>query len=244
MRHGYIMAAATLGVAASASAAFVGYVTTITQVNFGAFQLDQVRLFARFNGPTDTVVNVFNLSSLGGAVVPDPYSGFYHRDTSSYNGGILSQQYGTWSASLTGSATNNRPYDSFLTIGGTATATNSTAADPSWNSGGIAPHSGDARGWNRADLLSNGTMGWYNSSPPNLQGRVGVAPNTPTDVLLGQFVIDRNANNGLWSLTVGYNNGIPGGPAQFGTATFNIGVPAPGAVAVMAMAALRSRRRR
>ena len=87
-------------------------------------------------------------------------------------------------------------------------------------------------------------MGWYNSSPPNLQGRVGVAPNTPTDVLLGQFVIDRNANNGLWSLTVGYNDGVPGSAVQFGTATFNIGVPAPGAVAVMAIAALRSRRRR
>ncbi|MEY4118550.1 MAG: hypothetical protein RLZZ116_1878, partial [Planctomycetota bacterium] len=118
--------------------------------------------------------------------------------------------------------TLNRPFDSFLTIGGTATATNSTSADPSWNSGGSGSHAGGPNGWNRADLLNNGTMGWLNSSPPTLQGRVGVGPNTATDVLIGQFVLDRGGSAGTWRLTIGYNNGVAGSAVQFGTGSFSI----------------------
>ena len=58
------------------------------------------------------------------------YGAFYHKDNSDYNGGVLGKQFGTWAPTLTGSATLHRPYDSFLTIGGTATATNSTASRP------------------------------------------------------------------------------------------------------------------
>jgi hypothetical protein len=244
MHRCLIGAAASLVAATSATAAFVSFVTTVTQVNFGQFQLDRVQVFARFNGPSDTILNAFNLQYLGGSEVVDPYSGYYHRDNSDYNGGILSQQYGTWAPTLTGSATLNRPYDSFLTVGGTATATNSSVADPSWNSGGSGAHAGGAAGWNRADLLNNGTMGWFNGSPPNLQGRVGIAPNTATDVLIGQFVLDRSANAGLWSLTLGFNDGVPGTGVQFATATFNMGVPTPGAVALLCVAGLAGRRRR
>ena len=239
-----IASAAALGVAASSSATFVSFVTTVTQVNFGQFQLDRIQLYARFNGPTDTLLNAFSLGYLGGSLVVDPYSGYYHRDNSDYNGGILSQQYGTWSPSLTGSATLNRPYDSFLTVGGAATATNTSNADPSWNSGGSGAHAGSAAGWNRADLLNNGTMGWFNSSPPNLQGRVGIAPNTATDVLVGQFVVDRDAYAGLWTLTIGYNSGVAGTAAQFATGSFHMGVPAPGAIALLGLAGLSQRRRR
>ena len=215
-------AALAAGIATASDAAFVSYVVVRTQVTTGGVLLDQYRVFARFNGPTDTVLNVFNLAYSGGATVADPYAAYYHKDNSSYNGGILSKQYGTWSPTLTGSATLNRPYDSFLTIGGTATPTNSTSADPSWNSGGSGSHAGGAAGWNRADLLNNGTMGWFNNSPPTLQGRVGVSPNTPTDVLICQFVVDRNANAGNWSLTVGYNDGVAGSAVQFATASFSL----------------------
>ena len=245
MNSGAIASLAGLTLAGTASAAFVGYFTTITQVSSGILVMDQVRVVARFNGPTDTVLNVFNFAYQGGATPgTDPFNAFYHKDNSSYNGGILSKQYGTWAPTLTGSATLNRPYDSFLTIGGTATATNTSNADPSWNSGGSGSHAGGASGWNRADLLNNGTMGWFNSSPPNLQGRVGVAPNTATDVLIGQFVIDRSLTAGLWSLTIGYNDGVAGSGVQFGTASFTIGVPAPGALALVGLAGLTGRRRR
>jgi len=246
MKTGMIAALAGLGVTAVSSATFVSYVATVTQVTTGGVLLDQVQIKARFNGPTDTVLNAFNLVYQGGATVADAYGAFYHKDNSDYNGGVLSKQYGTWAPTLTGSATLNRPYDSFLTIGGTATATNSSSADPSWNSGGSGSHAGGAVGWNRADLLNNGTMGWFNSSPPTLQGRVGVAPNTATDVLVGQFVIDRGVSAGTWALTIGYNDGVQGSAVQFGTASFTIGtaVPAPGAMALLGLAGLAGRRRR
>jgi len=245
MNCGVTASLAGLALAGTASAAFVGYFTTITQVTSGILVLDQVRVVARFNGPTDTALNVFNFTYQGGATPGiDPFGAFYHKDNSSYNGGILSKQYGTWSPTLTGSPTLNRPFDSYLVIGGAATATNTTNADPSWNSGGSGAHAGGATGWNRADLLNNGTMGWFNSSPPNLQGRVGVAPNTTTDVLLGQFVIDRSIFAGNWALTIGYNDGVAGSAVQFATSTFGIGVPAPGAIAILAVAGFAGRRRR
>jgi hypothetical protein len=233
---------AGLAVVGSASATLTGFVCTTTQVTTGGVLLDQVRVVARFNGATDTLLNVFNFGYIGGATVADPFAAFYHKDNANYNSGVLSKQYGTWAPTLTGSATLNRPYDSFLVIGGTATATNSTTSDPSWSSGGSGAHAANASGWNRADLLNNGTMGWFNSSPPTLQGRVGVAPNTATDVLIGQFVVDRGANFGLWTLTAGYNDGIQGSPVQFFTGTFCI--PAPGAIAVLGLAGLAGRRRR
>ena len=241
MNSGMIASLAGLAVVGSASATLTSYVVTVTQVTTGGVLLDQYRVFARFSGPTDTLLNVFNMGYSGGATVADAYGAFYHKDNSSYNGGVLSKQYGTWAPTLTGSATLNRPYDSFLTIGGTATATNTSNADPSWNSGGSGAHAGGANGWNRADLLNNGTMGWFNSSPPNLQGRVNVSGNT-SDVLIGQFLIDRNANAGSWTVTAGYNDGVAGSPVQFYTGSFSI--PTPGALAVLGLAGLAGRRRR
>lgn len=242
MNCGIAASLAGLAVAGSASATLTGYVVTMTQVTTGGVLLDQYRVFARFNGQTDTLLNLFNMGYVGDATVADPFAAYYHKDNSDYNGGVLSKEYGTWAPTLTGSATLNRPYDSFLTVGGTATATNTSAADPSWNSGGSGAHAGGALGWNRADLPNNGTLGWYNSSPPNLQGRAGVSPNTATDVLIGQFVIDRNANAGRWTVTAGYNDGVPGSPVQFFTGTFSL--PAPGAIAVLGLSGLISRRRR
>ncbi|MEY2716965.1 MAG: hypothetical protein RIT24_3308, partial [Planctomycetota bacterium] len=82
---------ASAGIAAAvtggAEGAFVGYVVTITQVTSGGVLLDQVRVVARFNGPTDTVLNMFNLIYQGGATVADPYGAFWHKDNSDYNGG-------------------------------------------------------------------------------------------------------------------------------------------------------------
>ena len=244
MQSRFIASVSAFAIAGAASATFVGFVQTITQVTTGGVLLDQCRIVARFNGPTDTVLNVFNFAYVSGGNVADPYGAFYHKDNSDYSGGVLGKQYGTWAPTLTGSATLNRPFDSFLTIGGNATATNTSNADPSWNSGGSGAHAGGALGWNRADLLNNGTMGWFNSSPPNNQGRVGVVPNTATDVLLGQFILDRDASAGYWTLTIGYNDGVPGTAAQFGTGTFQMGVPSPGVLALLSLAGVaRSRRR-
>jgi hypothetical protein len=192
-------------------------------------------VFARFNGPTDTVLNAFDLGGVGGSSM----TGFWHKDNAYYNSGVLSQEFGTWNPSQTGSVTLNRPFDSFLTIGGQATPTNTTNAYPSWVSGGNA----DARSWDRPDLPTNGTLGWFNSNPPNNQGRVGQLNNTSTDVRLGQFVLSANDSAArTYTLTIGYNDGIAGSAVQFATSTFSL--PAPGAVALIGLAGLVGRRRR
>ena len=229
MKTGMIAAGLGLAVSGVASAAFVNYTVTSTAVSSGGQNLVRYEVFATFNGATDTVLNVFNFAAVPGGS-GDSYAGFWHKDNSDYNGGVLSQDYGTWAPSLTGSATLNRPFDSFLTIGGGATATNASNADPSWNSGGTGSHAGNANGWNRADLVNNGTIGWFNSSPPNNQGRVGNSPSggagfaaVPTGgVRIGQFVLSAGDNTSrTYSIRTAYNNGAGGG-VVFVDGTFSI----------------------
>jgi hypothetical protein len=92
--------------------------------------------------------------------------------------------------------------------------------------------------------VNNSTIGWFNSSPPNLQGRVGIAPNTATAVKLGQFVLSQSETNfRTFSLRTAFNNGAGGG-VVFADGTFTLGVPAPGAIALLGLAGLAGRRRR
>ena len=284
-------------VAGTANAGFVGFVVTKTQTSNSGVDLDVYGLFARFNGPTDTVLTAYGLYRSGFA---GAQGGFYHKDISSYNGGVLMKDYGTWAPQYTGSATLSRPFDSYLTIGNQAVGTNPTNADPSW--GGASWHRPTLPSWpasgswdpsdtsyygpafltgvlaswgsapgspydvngdgvvNSADVISS-LSGWglnvdgsgaptqfppgvgiFNSVPTNLQGQVGVGANTSTDVRLGQFVVDRGADLGTWSLTVGYTSGVSGASAQFATSTFAI--PSPGAIALLGVAGLNGGRRR
>jgi hypothetical protein len=237
-----MIAAATLAATSAASATLTSWSVTSTAVSSGGQNLIRYEVFATFNGATDTLLNVFNLGAVGSGQ-EDWYGGFWHKDTSSGNSGVLSQQYGTWAPQAVGNATANRPFDSFLLIGGNPTGTNTTNADPSWNSGGSGSHAGNSNGWTRADLVNNPTIGWFNSSPPNNQGRVGVAPNTATQVKLGQFVLSQDHGFRTFSLRTAYNNGAGGG-VLFNTENFTLGVPAPGAVALLGLAGLVGRRRR
>jgi hypothetical protein len=223
--------ALTAAVASSASAAFVEYYTVKTQTSNSGVNLDVYVLYARFNGGTDTVLNAFNFNLTDGSDT----NIFYHKDNASSNSGVLQKAFGTWNPQQTGSNTLNRPFDSFLTIGGNASGTNSTNADPSW--GGLS--------WARPDVPNGANVGWFNSNPPNLQGRVGNPGNLLDSVRLGQFVIDRDTYGGTWNLKIGYNSGVAGSPVQFAEATFSLGViPAPGAMALLGLAGLAGRRRR
>jgi hypothetical protein len=223
----FALAAAVTSVS---SANFVSYVVTKTSTTNSGIALDVYTLWARFDGPTDTVLNAFNFNRVDGSAG----NMFYHKDNSSYNGGVLQKEFGTWNPGQTGSPTANRPFDSYLTIGNQAVGTNPTQADPSW------PNSPTS--WDRADLPSGFNIGWFNPNPPNLQGRVGVGANTATDVRLGQFVVDAGADGGTWNLRIGYNSGVAGAPVQFGETIFSL--PAPGALALLGLAGLAGRRRR
>jgi len=230
-----VCAAVAAGVACvEAQATFVGFVTVKTTVTVPAAQtwfgvtttVDVYTLYARFNGASDTALNAYNLSLVAGTVGAevDPYGQFYHKDNDSYNSNLLTKSWGSWSPTMTISV--NRPLDSYLMIGGVASATNTTNADPSWHSGGSGAHAGSSSlDWSRPDLVNNGTIGWFNGSPPNNQGRVGLTGNTATDVRLGQFVIDSGTNGGKWRLTIAYNDGIAGSAVQFATGTFHLGCP-------------------
>jgi formylglycine-generating enzyme required for sulfatase activity len=213
-----VLAAAS--VVGTVEAAFTGYTVVATPVTSGGQNLVRYEVFANFNGATDTVLNVFNFTSTGASAGEDAYGNFWHKDNSDYNGGVLSTEYGTWAPQLVGGATTNRPFDSFLLIGGNPSGTNTSNCDPSWNSGGSGSHAGSAAGWSRADLVNNPTIGWFNSSPPNNQGRVNVAPNTATQVKLGQFVLSQGHGTRTYSLRTAYNNGQP--PVVFADATFTL----------------------
>jgi hypothetical protein len=127
MKTGLLAAVAGLAVSTMASATFTGYVVTSTNVTNSGQNLTVYTLWARFNGPTDTVLNAYNFAAVGGSAL----GGFWHKDNASYNSGVLQQEFGTWSPGQTGNATANRPFDSYLTIGNQAVGTNPTQADPS-----------------------------------------------------------------------------------------------------------------
>jgi hypothetical protein len=228
MKHA-LAVALVAAVPTVASASFVEYytqMTTVTEPSSGT-AVDVYVLFARFDGATDTVLNAYNLTGLAGSTL----NAFYHKDNA--NSGVLTTSAGTWNPSQTGNATSNRPFDSYVTIGGLPTNTNTTNADPSW---------GAALSWNRPDLPNGQNIGWFNSNPPNTQGRVGGAGNTADSVRLGQFVVASGFNAGTISLKFAYNNGVAGSPVQFAESTFTL--PAPGAIALLGLAGLAGRRRR
>ena len=234
LNHTLARFAVTTAIAASAvgvaDATWTEFYVVKTQTSNSGVNLDVYKLYARFNGPTDTVLSAFNLNGLAGA----PMAAFYHKDNfDSSAPGVLSTTVGSWNPALTGSATANRPFDSYLTIGGLPTATNGTSADPSW---------GNPASWNRADIPNNVNAGWF-APGGSIAGRVGQAGNTADSVILGQFVVAAGTGfGGGYSITIGYNSGVAGAPVQFANGFFL--VPAPGAIALLGLAGLTGRRRR
>ena len=225
--------------AGSASGAFVGFFVNSTDLTHEGQALTVYTLTARFNGSTDTVVRAFNLAALS----EDGLSGYWHKDNSSVQdaASALSQQYGSWDPTHTGSTTLNRPYDSYLTVGGIARAANTSIAENSWFNGGNA----DTRGWARADLPNNGALAWVNSATGNGQGLVGNSLYVAsTDVRLGQFVLSQDHSFRELSLSIAYNNGA-GGATETASGNFSFGVvPTPGAFALLGIAGLVTNRRR
>ena len=75
---------------------------------------------------------------------------------------------------------------------------------------------------------------------------MGVGANLGDAVRLGQFVVDRGANGGLWSLKIGYNSGVVGAPVQFAEGTISLVncVPAPGAITLLSLVGFAGARRR
>jgi len=224
-----MLAAAALS--ASASAAFVGFVTETTVVATGK---TATKLYAKFTNGSDTLLNAFQIHSLQtfGAASGLGTGNFWHQDF--LNGNVQSTFAGTWNPTLLLGGNSN--LDSWVTIGGEpANFANSTTADPGW--GGAAFNQPGI-----PDTADAGVAGWYNGNPPNLQGRGVTFGANDFRSLVGNFVMTEG-NGVRISLKVGFNQGL-GTPAEFGQGEAILGVPAPGAVALLGLAGLAGRRRR
>ena len=224
-----MLAAAALS--ASASAAFVGFVTETTVVATGK---TSTKLYAQFTNGSDTLLNAFQIHSLQtfGAASGLGTGNFWHQDF--LNGNVQSTFAGTWNPTLLLGGNSN--LDSWVTIGGEpANFANSTTADPGW--GGAAFNQPGI-----PDTADAGVAGWYNGNPPNLQGRGVTFGTNDFRSLIGNFVMTEG-NGVMISLRVGFNQGI-GTSAEFGESTALLGVPAPGAIALLGLAGLAGRRRR
>ena len=198
-----VVAAATLGGAASETlATFTGF--TMTQVTVGG--VTKVQVFANFNGATDTVLNAFHLNKTVGGGSPV----FHHNDA--LTGGVDSTVVGTWNPQF---VTVLGAFDSYVCVGGGEgfASGNSTNADPDWG----------AAGYNQAQVPFIGAPGnttsgpgWFNSNPPNLQGRVDAQGR----VKLAQFTTAAGDAPTTLFLRFGFNSGIAGAPVQFALGTF------------------------
>ncbi|MEY5032709.1 MAG: hypothetical protein RL354_1740 [Planctomycetota bacterium] len=238
---------ALLGGASSAHAAFVGYVVTSTTTTHEGQSLVVYTLAARFDGPTDTVYRAFDLTTSNTSWL----YGFWHKDHNSddLSDPVLSQSHGTWDPSRTGSSASNRPYDSYLTIGGIANFSNATrdSYDDIVSAQLVSP------GWDRASLPWGNDFEWYNSQPGNNQGRAGQSAGlAATDVRLGQFVLSAGHDPRTFALSIKFNSGDwldrdgdgEGDGMEIASGDFTLGVPAPGALAILGLAGLAGGRRR
>ena len=228
---------ATLGLAAAASADMTGaYVVSysVTTEDFGgtAVSVNVQDLYMSSNDAADTLLNVFNMNLASTAEVD-----YFQSATGA-----------GWLPNNLGSIFDTpalRLADSFVTIGGFAQDTLVPEQAPGAGSGtGLDPNFGGPNA-----LRPGADAGWFNSSPPNLNGQVGnVAGNDETPepdsfglgVLIGRFAYDGDFTLEGSTLEVTWNQGIgtPGDQAAF-TVT-----PAPGAMALLGLAGLAGRRRR
>jgi MYXO-CTERM domain-containing protein len=187
----------SLSIAAVATAGFTGL--SVEMEEAGVF-----RLYANFDDAGDTVVNVFN-SNISNA------GGWKHDDVAG----------GTWIPLGAGG-----PGDSFVTIGGEPSFTNTTTLDPNFDN-------------NTANQTSLGVnAGWFNGNPPNNQGNAGVEGK----VLLARFV-HQTLDDTVGGLELTFTTAA--GDTVFGGGDFTTNpVPAPGALALLGLAGLAGTRRR
>jgi hypothetical protein len=242
-----------ISLATSAHAGFMGFVASVR--TSGAYTL--VDVWAGVSNATDRLMNVYDLTGSTSAA-----GGFYQQ------AGLATK---TWRPDGTTYTSNRSAIDSFMTIGGTdyllpqgVYAEVNTVADPNWTgtSWNATPSSAAA---NSIPALA----GWYLADPTNpanqteslagIAGRVNSGATAASGSTAGT-VGGASANFGIWCahlvLSGNYSaanitsvltwtasatikDGMTGASSQ-GVST----LPAPGAVALLAMAGTRSRRRR
>jgi hypothetical protein len=181
-----------------------------------------------FNNADSHMLSTFNMNFQSNNF------GFFNQNdiTGQGNGEFV----GSWKPSFSFDIpmTSNSKIDSFITIGGgvgSQAATNVTTPDPNL---GAALNG----------AIFNDNVGWFLNPPTSTQGDV-----LDFEVWVGRFVVTgddaRNGANFDVSGTIGYNYGS--GTGSFNTdvgGNFLFEIPAPGALALLGLGGLCSRRRR
>jgi len=221
---------AMLGVAAlvasSASAAFTGFSVERAITAEGN---TQYKIYANWDQNNAVMLNAFNFTQMSGAL------NARHQDAGEDADG---NPLASWSAGVNLLGTAARNNDSWVTVSGSGTSGgNDTALDPSFNF--------PAGSTDRSFIPVNG--GWYDATPgaPNLVLAGGSQGGYR--MLLMQIVRSGSGNDPIatFGFTVGWKlagttTALFAGAGQ----SILIGVPAPGAIALLGLAGMAARRRR
>ena len=223
-----LTAAASIAATASADitgAYVVSYAVNTTDFGGAAVSVNVQDLYLSSDDGADVALNVFNMNLADSAKV-DYFQSFTSTGWLAQNAG------GPFDAPAL------RLADSFVTMGGFAQDTLLPEQAPGAGAGtGLDPNFGGNNAAFPGDLA-----GWYNGSPPSLNGQVGMLPGTiGMGVLIGRFAFDGDFDLSGSELFVTWNQGL-GTPGN--QAGFIVNVPAPGAMALLGLAGLTGRRRR
>ena len=221
----------TLGTAASAEitgAYTYDYTVTTTDFDGSAVTVNVQDLYLSSSDLGDVALNVFNYNASDTAA--DSY--FQSFTGTGWQPTNLGGPFDTPALRLA---------DSFVTIGGFAQDTIIPEQAPGAGAGtGLDPNFGG-----NSAAAPGAEAGWYNGSPPSLNGQVGAVPEPDGNliglgVLIGRFATigDSDLIGGTLEVTWNQGLGTPGEQAGF-TIT-----PAPGALALLGLAGFAGRRRR
>ena len=228
-----MIAAAGLTAAASAditSAYVIRYEVTAADFDGGDVTVNVEDLYLCSDDAADTVLNVYNFNMAESGMV-NYFQSFTGTGWQPTNLG------GPFDAAAL------RLADSFVTIGGFAQDTIAPEQAPGAGAGtGLDPNFGG-----NGAATPGALAGWYNGSPPSLNGQVGAVPEASGDliglgVLVGRFTYDGEFSLEGTTLEVTWNQGLGTPGQQAGFTVTNI--PAPGALALLGLAGFAGRRRR
>jgi MYXO-CTERM domain-containing protein len=254
MRNALLVVLGATSIASAADAGFLGFVASTRTA--GGFTF--VDVFCAVSNASDKFLNVYNAN-----ITTTVASGFYQSSASGSTG---------WKPDTVLGVATRASYDSFMTAGAyqvppppTVYAGITTSADPNFTSaswlGTVAPSAANSVPQN---------AGWYTNDPfsaensaESLSGLVNRVNSgaTPADGATPATVGSAGAQYGIWCahLVLNTTNAItfgPNGNLQFNaSASIKDGVngttsqgasnlPAPGALAVLGLAGVRSHRRR
>jgi hypothetical protein len=205
-------------VASVASAGFTGYSVQRTTTVGGNIQY---QVFANWDQSGLVFLNAFNFRTVSGIM------NARHQDSFTADGEV-----GTWQAGSAVSALD-RAEDSWVTASGSATASGwGTALDPGFANGGAVRD------------INNGA-GWYDATPGTPNAILAGGSQGGYRILLAQIVRAGGEFDAEATFYLKHAYKVAGTTtALFAEGNFTIGVPSPGAMALLGLAGMAGRRRR